>query len=106
MAHVRSLVSPTLAAIFASYLFATPALAAGSNMPWEHSLSDIATSVSGPVLAALGVLVICGVAGAVSLGDSTSGVRRGLMAVVGIGIAASAPTLLNWLGFAGGALVP
>lgn len=106
MVNIRSLLAPVLATSLTTFLFATPALAAGSNMPWESSLSDIATSVSGPVLAALGVLVICGVAGAVSLGDSTSGVRRGLMAVVGIGIAASATTLLSWLGFAGGALVP
>lgn len=103
---VRSSMISVLATALTSLLFAAPALAAGSNMPWESSLSDIASSVSGPVLAALGVLVICGVAGAVSLGDSTSGVRRGLMAVVGIGIAASATTLLSWLGFAGGALVP
>lgn len=106
MVNIRSLTAPLLATPIATFLFATPALAAGSNMPWESSLSDIATSVSGPVLAAIGVLVIMGVAGAVSLGDSTSGVRRGLMAVVGIGIAASATTLLGWLGFAGGALVP
>lgn len=106
MAHVRSVLTRVLATSLTTFLFVTPALAAGSNMPWESSLSDIASSVSGPVLAALGVLVICGVAGAVSLGDSTSGVRRGLMAVVGIGIAASATTLLSWLGFAGGALVP
>ena len=102
----RFSMTSVLATTLASFLFTMPAFAAGSNMPWESSLSDIATSVSGPVLAALGVLVICGVAGAVSLGDSTSGVRRGLMAVVGIGIAASATTLLSWLGFAGGAPVP
>lgn len=94
-------------AIVSSILFLTaPAYAAGSNMPWETTFADITSSVTGPTLGAIATLVILGVGYAVSTGDNSSGIRRGLWAVAGIGIAVSAANLLSWLGFAGGAPVP
>ncbi|MGE3476785.1 MAG: TrbC/VirB2 family protein [Rhodospirillaceae bacterium] len=102
----RSNILSSFATVSTLFLFAGSARAAGSNMPWETTFADITSSVTGPTLGAIATLVILGVGYAVSTGDNSSGIRRGLWAVAGIGIAASAANLLSWLGFAGGALVP
>ena len=102
----RTNILSSLATASAIFLLSRPVYAAGSNMPWETTFADITSSVTGPTLGAIATLVILGVGYAVSTGDNSSGVRRGLWAVAGIGIAVSAANLLSWLGFAGGALVP
>jgi type IV secretion system protein VirB2 len=102
----RSKVLTSLSTVTTTVLLSGRAFAAGSNMPWEKTFADVTSSVTGPTLGAIATLVILGVGYAVSTGDNTSGIRRGLWAVAGIGIAASAASLLSWLGFAGGALVP
>jgi type IV secretion system protein VirB2 len=100
----RTLDALVLAALLV--LAAHPALAAGSNMPWETPMQAILDSVAGPtvkVLAAIGIIG-CGIG--MAFGDSSSAIRRGVQVLLGISIAFGATSFfLNFLGFGGGALV-
>ena len=85
---------------------ATPALAAGSNMPWEAPLQSILQSVEGPVARIIAVIVIIITGLSLAFGDTSGGFRRLLQIVFGLSIAFAASSFfLSFFSFGGGALV-
>ncbi|MFZ2028827.1 MAG: TrbC/VirB2 family protein [Vitreimonas sp.] len=87
-------------------VFAEPAYAAGSGMPWEGPLQQVVDSLTGPVARAAGVAAIVVAGMGIMFTEGGSGVRK--LAFVGLGIAimfAAATWGLSFFGFAGGALV-
>ncbi len=87
-------------------LTASPAFAAGSNMPWEAPLQSILDSIQGPVAKIIAVIVIIATGLALAFGDTSGGFRRLLQIVFGLSIAFAASSFfLTFFSFAGGALV-
>ncbi len=83
-----------------------PALAAGSNMPWETPLQAVLDSVEGPVVKIIAALMIIGCGLGMAFGDTGSAMRRAIQIVMGISIAFGATSFfLTWFGFGGGALI-
>lgn len=99
--RARLLVSLGLAALFAS-----PALAAGSSMPWEAPLQAILESIQGPVAKIIAVIIIIATGLALAFGDTSGGFRRLIQIVFGLSIAFAASSFfLSFFSFGGGALV-
>jgi len=97
---------------FAAALFvtatvsATPAFAAGSNMPWEQPLQQILQSIEGPVSKIIAVIIIIVTGLSLAFGDTAGGFRRLIQIVFGLSIAFAASSFfLSFFSFAGGALV-
>jgi len=87
-------------------LAATPAFAAGSNMPWEQPLNQILESVQGPVAKVVSVIVIVITGLTLAFGESSGGFRRLIQIVFGLSIAFAASSFfLSFFQFGGGALV-
>jgi type IV secretion system protein TrbC len=88
-------------------VFATsPALAAGSNMPWEQPLNQILESIQGPVAKVMSVIVIIVTGLALAFGETSGGFRRLIQIVFGLSIAFAASSFfLSFFQFGGGALV-
>ncbi len=87
-------------------LAASPAFAAGSNMPWEQPLNQILESVQGPVAKVVSVIVIVITGLTLAFGESSSGFRRLIQIVFGLSIAFAASSFfLSFFQFGGGALV-
>jgi type IV secretion system protein TrbC len=87
-------------------LWVTPALAAGSNMPWEQPLQQVLESVQGPVLKIIAVLIIIVTGLTLAFGDTSGGFRRLIQIVFGLSIAFAASSFfLSFFSFSGGALV-
>jgi len=85
---------------------ATPAYAAGSNMPWEQPLQQILDSVQGPVAKIVAVIIIIVTGLSLAFGDTSGGFRRLIQIVFGISIAFAASSFfLSFFSFGGGALV-
>ena len=83
-----------------------PALAAGSNMPWEQPLQQVLESVQGPVLKIIAVLIIIVTGLTLAFGDTSGGFRRLIQIVFGLSIAFAASSFfLSFFSFRGGALV-
>ena len=96
----------TSAALIAFTLAAGPALAAGSNMPWEQPLNQILQSIEGPVAKVLSVIVIIITGLTLAFGDTSGGLRRLIQIVFGLSIAFAASSFfLSFFQFGGGALV-
>ena len=96
----------TTATLSAFTLAAGPALAAGSNMPWEQPLNQILQSIEGPVAKVLSVIVIIITGLTLAFGETSGGFRRLIQIVFGISIAFAASTFfMTFFNFAGGALV-
>jgi type IV secretory pathway VirB2 component (pilin) len=102
----------TRLAIFAFSVFAgvavlsAPALAAGSNMPWEQPLQQILQSIEGPVSKIVAVIIIIVTGLTLAFGDTAGGFRRLIQIVFGLSIAFAASSFfLSFFSFAGGALV-
>src|SRR6202142_2192556 len=94
-----------LAAIIGT-LLALPALAAGSNMPWEAPLQSILDSIQGPVARIVAVIIIIATGLTLAFGDTSGGFRRLIQIVFGISIALAASSFfLSFFSFGGGALV-
>lgn len=94
-------------AALAALAFASPALAAGSGMPWEGPLQQVVDSVTGPVVQAAAVIAVVIFGAAVAMSEGGSSLRRGLGILFGISIAFAASTFfLDFFGFAGGAEIP
>ena len=90
----------------AAALVAGPAVAAGSNMPWEQPLTQILASIEGPVAKIIAVIVIIATGLALAFGDTSGGFRRLIQIVFGLSIAFAASSFfLPFFQFAGGALV-
>jgi type IV secretory pathway VirB2 component (pilin) len=87
-------------------LTAAPALAAGSNMPWEQPLQQILQSIEGPVSKIIAVIIIIVTGLTLAFGDTSGGFRRLIQIVFGLSIAFAASSFfLSFFSFAGGALV-
>ena len=87
-------------------LWSGPALAAGSNMPWEQPLTQILDSIQGPVAKIIAVIIIVGSGLALAFGETSGGMRRLIQIVFGLSIAFAASSFfLTFFNFAGGALI-
>ena len=83
-----------------------PALAAGSNMPWEQPLQQILQSIEGPVTKIIAVIIIIVTGLSLAFGDAGGGFRRLIQIVFGLSIAFAASSFfLSFFSFGGGALV-
>lgn len=91
---------------FVSCAFASPALAAGSSMPWEAPLQSILESIQGPVAKIMAVIIIIATGLTLAFGDTAGGFRRLIQIVFGLSIAFAASSFfLSFFSFGGGALV-
>ena len=93
-------------ALVVAALTAAPALAAGSNMPWEQPLQQILQSIEGPVskIVAVNIIIVTGLT--LAFGDTSGGFRRLIQVVFGLSIAFAASSFfLSFFSFGGGALV-
>ena len=87
-------------------LVTAPALAAGSNMPWEQPLNQILQSVEGPVAKIIAVIIIITTGLTLAFGDTSGGFRRLIQIVFGLSIAFAASSFfLSFFSFGGGALI-
>jgi len=84
----------TTATLFAFTLAAGPALAAGSNMPWEQPLNQILQSIEGPVAKVLSVIVIIITGLTLAFGETSGGFRRLIQIVFGLSICVRRELLL------------
>jgi type IV secretory pathway VirB2 component (pilin) len=87
-------------------LAAAPVHAAGSNMPWEQPLTQILSSIQGPVAKVVSVIVIVMTGLTLAFGETSGGFRRLIQIVFGLSIAFAASSFfLSFFQFGGGALV-
>jgi type IV secretion system protein TrbC len=90
----------------ASCLAASPAFAAGSNMPWEQPLNQILQSVEGPVAKIIAVIIIIVTGLSLAFGDTSGGFRRLIQIVFGLSIAFAASSFfLSFFSFGGGVVI-
>ncbi len=95
-----------IGAFVAATTLAAPALAAGSNMPWEQPLQQILQSIEGPVSKIIAVIIIIVTGLSLAFGDTAGGFRRLIQIVFGLSIAFAASSFfLSFFSFGGGALV-
>ena len=100
----RCVVSTTVFAT--TYLSVGPALAAGSNMPWEQPLNQILQSVEGPVAKIVAVIIIIVTGLSLAFGDTSGGFRRLIQIVFGLSIAFAASSFfLSFFSFGGGVVI-
>jgi type IV secretion system protein VirB2 len=96
----------SLTAFLTTSLLCTPAMAAGSNMPWEQPLQQILQSIEGPVSKIIAVIIIIVTGLTLAFGDTAGGFRRLIQIVFGLSIAFAASSFfLSFFSFGGGALV-
>ena len=87
-------------------VFAVPAYAAGSSMPWEQPLQQILDSIQGPVAKIISVIIIVVTGLTLAFGDTSGGFRRLIQIVFGLSIAFAASSFfLSFFSFSGGAIV-
>jgi type IV secretion system protein TrbC len=87
-------------------LAVSPALAAGSNMPWEQPLNQILQSVEGPVAKIIAVIIIIVTGLSLAFGDTSGGFRRLIQIVFGLSIAFAASSFfLSFFSFGGGVAI-
>ncbi|WP_066519202.1 MULTISPECIES: TrbC/VirB2 family protein [Sphingobium] len=90
----------------AGLLYALPAHAAGSSMPWEAPLQSILESIEGPVAKIVAVIIIIVTGLTLAFGDTNGGSRRMIQIVFGLSIAFAASSFfLTFFSFGGGALI-
>jgi type IV secretion system protein VirB2 len=90
----------------AALALASPALAAGSGMPWEAPLQAILESIEGPVAEIVAVIIIIVTGLTLAFGDTSGGFRRLVQIVFGLSIAFAASSFfLSFFAFGGGALI-
>ena len=95
-----------LTAAAAIVVLASPAFAAGSNMPWEAPLQSILESIQGPVARIVAVIIIIVTGLSLAFGETSGGFRRLVQIVFGLSIAFAATSFfLTFFSFGGGALV-
>ena len=100
----RRIVSTSL--LMATGFAANPALAAGSNMPWEQPLNQILQSVEGPVAKIIAVIIIIVTGLSLAFGDTSGGFRRLIQIVFGLSIAFAASSFfLSFFSFGGGVVI-
>ena len=87
-------------------LTASPAIAAGSGMPWEAPLEKVLESVQGPVAKIIAVMIIITTGLTLAFGETAGGFRRLIQIVFGLSIAFAASSFfLSFFSFGGGALL-
>lgn len=85
---------------------ASPAHAAGSNMPWEAPLQSILDSIQGPVAKIVAVIIIIVTGLTLAFGDTSGGFRKLIQIVFGLSIAFAASSFfLTFFSFSGGAVL-
>ena len=100
----RSIVSTSV--LVTTCLAASPAFAAGSNMPWEQPLNQILQSVEGPVAKIIAVIIIIVTGLSLAFGDTSGGFRRLIQIVFGLSIAFAASSFfLSFFSFGGGVVI-
>ena len=100
----RQIVSTSL--LLTTCFAVSPALAAGSNMPWEQPLNQILQSVEGPVAKIIAVLIIIVTGLSLAFGDTSGGFRRLIQIVFGLSIAFAASSFfLSFFSFGGGVVI-
>ena len=100
----RRVVSASL--LVTACLDVNPALAAGSNMPWEQPLNQILQSVEGPVAKIIAVIIIITTGLSLAFGDTSGGFRRLIQIVFGLSIAFAASSFfLSFFSFGGGVVI-
>jgi type IV secretion system protein VirB2 len=103
---MRLTFSRVLAAAATLSVLATPALAAGSGMPWEEPLHQVLESVQGPVAKIIAVIIIISTGLTLAFGETAGGFRRLIQIVFGLSIAFAASSFfLSFFSFGGGALI-
>ncbi|NKJ42524.1 TrbC/VirB2 family protein [Novosphingobium sp. SG720] len=96
----------TASASVGALMFAAPAYAGGSSMPWEAPLQSILESIEGPVAKIVAVIIIIVTGLTLAFGDTSGGFRRLIQIVFGLSIAFAASSFfLSFFSFGGGALV-
>jgi type IV secretion system protein TrbC len=104
MARARARIAAAVA--MGPLVAAAPALAAGSNMPWEQPLQQILQSIEGPVTKIIAVIIIIVTGLSLAFGDAGGGFRRLIQIVFGLSIAFAASSFfLSFFSFGGGALI-
>ena len=104
MTGFRRLRRASLAGV--ALLYAMPAWAGGSGMPWETPLQSIVDSVQGPVAKVIGVIIIVITGLTLAFGDTSGGFRRLIQIVFGLSVAFAASSFfLSFFSFGGGALI-
>jgi len=104
MTRLKTLQRAGLAAV--AMLYAMPAWAGGSGMPWETPLQSIVDSVQGPVAKVIGVIIIVITGLTLAFGDTSGGFRKLIQIVFGLSVAFAASSFfLSFFSFGGGALV-
>src|SRR5215468_152035 len=105
MVHARTRMM-TFLAVAGLLATTAPALAAGSNMPWEQPLQQILQSIEGPVTKIIAVIIIIVTGLSLAFGDAGGGFRRLIQIVFGLSIAFAASSFfLSFFSFGGGALI-
>jgi type IV secretion system protein VirB2 len=100
------LLSVSLTAAAVAVALSAPALAAGSNMPWEAPLQSILESIEGPVARIVAVIIIIITGLSLAFGETSGGFRRLVQIVFGLSIAFAATSFfMTFFSFGGGALV-
>jgi type IV secretion system protein VirB2 len=95
-----------LTVLITASVLTTPAMAAGSNMPWEQPLQQILQSIEGPVSKIIAVIIIIVTGLTLAFGDTAGGFRRLVQIVFGLSIAFAASSFfLSFFSFGGGAVV-
>ena len=103
---VRSINLVGAALCLGGLLFAAPAQAAGSGMPWEQPLQQVLESVQGPVAKIVAVIIIIITGLTLAFGETAGGFRRLIQIIFGLSIAFAASSFfLSFFSFGGGALV-
>jgi type IV secretion system protein TrbC len=96
----------TMGITAAGLLYAAPAYASGSSMPWEAPLQSILQSIEGPVAKIIAVMIIIITGLTLAFGDTSGGARKLIQIVFGLSIAFAASSFfLSFFSFGGGALV-
>jgi type IV secretion system protein VirB2 len=104
MTRLKTIQRASLAAL--AMLYAMPAWAGGSGMPWETPLQSIVDSVQGPVAKVIGVIIIVITGLTLAFGDTSGGFRKLIQIVFGLSVAFAASSFfLSFFSFGGGALV-
>jgi type IV secretion system protein VirB2 len=94
------------AVLATAMVYAAPAWAGGSSMPWEAPLQSILESIEGPVAKIVAVIIIIVTGLSLAFGDTSGGFRRLVQIVFGLSIAFAASSFfLSFFSFGGGALV-
>ncbi|MGB3456520.1 MAG: TrbC/VirB2 family protein [Litorimonas sp.] len=90
----------------AVFFLAPSAHAAGSGMPWEGPLTQILSSVEGPIAKIVGTMAIILAGLGLAFGDTGGGFRKLIQIVFGLSIAFTATSFfLSFFSFGGGAVL-